>query len=60
MLENDLLCVADSAGLLERWPLAAQMTVPWTRLGHIRAGIDVAEGMTAAQIIAAVLEATVD
>jgi hypothetical protein len=56
---EDVLHLTAEAGLLERWPLAEQVDGPWGRVPALRAGVHVAEGMTATEIIHNVLEVTV-
>lgn len=54
----DVLDVAARAGLLDRWPLRAQVGAPWLSLPRRGDRIDVTAGMTAPQLMAAVLEVT--
>ena len=56
---GDVLDIATRSGLLERWPLSEQLTQPWVRFPGVRDRIDVAGGMSAPEILRAVLEVTV-
>ncbi len=53
---EDVLAVAERAGLLERWPLAAQLTGPWLTLPARRPRVDAT--MSAARILHEVLAVT--
>ncbi len=55
---EDLLGVAQRAGILSRWPLSQQFTEPWLALPSARARLLLTRGMDAADIIETVLSAT--
>lgn len=55
---TDVLELAGASGLLDRWPLERQLTGPWLALPERRDRIVVRSGMSAEQVVRAVLEAT--